>query len=66
MVEVKDSDHSPGSVFELEPVINVQLIDVTNSLIKGGSASGWDDIPSKLIKNFSNNIIHLLLHLINL
>lgn len=62
---VEDAGHARDSVFALEPINHDQLINIIKS-IKGGSAPGWDNIPAKILKDYSHYIVEPLLHLINL
>ncbi|XP_039299017.1 uncharacterized protein LOC111051755 isoform X5 [Nilaparvata lugens] len=60
--KVDDADHATDAVFALCPVTHNELIAVVVSM-RGGSAPGWDGIPTKLIKNSINTLQLPLLYM---
>lgn len=60
-----DADHRTDTVFEMQAVSQQQILDVVKSL-RGGSAPGWDDISSNIIKNNIQYILIPLHYIINL
>jgi hypothetical protein len=59
---VDDEDYRVDSTFRLEPV--AQLANIVSGL-RGGSATGTDNIPASLVKECFNFIKQPLLNIIN-
>lgn len=62
---VRDDEHAADSEFQLQPVSRQELEEVVKSL-KGRSAPGCDGIPTRVIKNNIDILIHPILHIVNL
>ena len=63
--QVRDVDHPVNSVFTLRPVTREEIFEIVHKM-KGGSAPGWDGIPSEIYKKNIDVLIQPIHYIINL